>query len=83
MYKVDTFNGIASNKIYIRHHFCIFSFLDEIGLIGPKQFLSWVRESSIFSAVKSSLDALGEKDLIDVMNQVNHRRISDKEVLQL
>jgi hypothetical protein len=58
-------------------------FLDEVGFFRPKQFLSLVWESAIFLAVKSSLDALGEEDLIDVMKQVNQRRISDKEVLEL
>ena len=47
---------------------------------GPEQFLSSERESSIFSTVKSSVDALGEIDLIATINQVNQQRISDKEL---
>jgi hypothetical protein len=50
---------------------------------GPKQLLSRVRESLIIVSDKSSLDALGETDSIDVINQVNQRRISDKELLEL
>ena len=52
-------------------------------VLGPKQRFSAAREISILSFVKSSREALGEIDLIEVRNQLNQRRIFDKELLEL
>jgi hypothetical protein len=67
----------------IKSYFRVLIFLLEMGYFRPKQSLSRERESSIFSTVNSSLDALGGIDLIAVINQVSQRSISDKDELEL
>jgi hypothetical protein len=59
------------------------TFLDPNGrFFGLKQLLSWSREAVIARSVNSSLDALGEKDLMAMSNQVNQRRTSRKPLLE-
>jgi hypothetical protein len=52
--------------------------------MGPKQFfLSSAKLLVVWAKVRSSLEALGEIDLIDERNHVNQRIISDNDTLSV